>query len=101
MSNLYQDMNGTLFYMYYYQDCLHPDISFLVDWKLCKAMCNCGHIDDNTTREFNTTTDVNRNYTWKETPILVEHIREYFYCGHDSIHYRVLNKEIVEKSLFL
>jgi len=28
-----------------------------------------------------------------QNPTLVEHTREYFYCGHD--------KEIVEKALFL
>lgn len=101
MVNLYQDMNGTLFYMFYYEDCLHPDITFLIDFKLYKALCNCGHVAVQTVRELTTTTDLNRNYTFQETPTLIEHIREYFYCGHDSIHYRDLNEEIVEKALLI
>lgn len=96
-------MNGTLFTVTQYEDCLHQDIVFRVDDRLYKVICNCGHTNniDSTVREVLTCA---KHYPWlpSETIILIEHIREYFYAGHESLVYREgIIQEEIEKALFL
>jgi len=103
MPSLYQDMNGTLFILEQYENCTHQDVVFPIDKQLYKLICNCGHRDGNGSdvREVLKCSD---DYPWNPSGsiTLVEHIREYFYAGHDTIVYSDgIVKEEIEQALFL
>lgn len=103
MVNLYQDMNGTLFTVEQYQNCTHQDIVFCIDKQLYKVICNCGHIEEEG-GDVREVLSCSADYPWKPsgTINLVEHIREYFYAGHNTVCYRErIPREYIEEALFL
>lgn len=98
-----QDMNGTVFMLYQYRDWYHYDVVFKIKEKMYRAICSCSEADQIELREVSYADSYSYLVAWEDTKqiILVEHIKEYIYSGHNSLTYRTDNQKLIENELHL